>query len=669
MKKVFRYIPRITIVPGVYEEERIEVLAKYCLEYRYDEVMFFLNAEDLNDGHIELDALDPYLDVIERAKCALAERGIMTSLNPWNTLLGGERGRTLKPGQNFETMVDIDGKKGAVTPCPLSESWREYFLRYYLTLIERIRPNIIWIEDDFRMHNHAPLHWGGCFCEKHMRLYSAYAGRTITREELVKGMADGGSGNIFREAYYFVTRKVMRELAEYIGKGIHALYPQQKIGLMTSDPKMHSIEGRDWYGILYALGGAHTPIDRIHLPCYRQCCTQDYCWDYNDVSMQTRALIPEETCVLPEIESAMFSPYTKSRNFTRFQAESCLSLCPNGVTLDLDCFAGNGLVPEYGYGEKLARIKDYLSEFVDLHLPFSSMRGIVIPVREDAYLYAAAKEYLSDVRINENWWASHLASLGITYRYSKQKRFENEIVAVSGNYFAGLSDAEIADLFANNFLLLEGKSVEILFRRGLNRLVGAKSYRILDSERGEYSFEEAAMGKEYLGMKRARASAAVTCPPFLEIEYDLAPAEIYSYMCDHHENVVGPCEVRTNRAFVLPFLCTNKHFGLLTTMRSQILKEALKKAESKTAVVFHDMPYVSTYFYETEKFDVLLLVNFSDDDHENVRLDGMKRYRAAWLLDRKNARWRQVRVSAENGKSRFDFGIESLSTRIVKLEK
>lgn len=668
--KEFAYMPRITIVPELLEEERIRILTEYCQKYKYDEVMFFLNAENLNDGHMELKSLTPYLEVINSAKKALEKVHIKTSLNPWNTLLGCERGRKLKPGQNFDLMVDIDGKSGSVTPCPLSEEWRRYFLEFYSVLVREIRPNIIWLEDDFRMHNHAPLHWGGCFCEKHMELYAEYIGHSVSREEMVQGMADGRENNAYRLAYYDVTRKVMRELAEYIGKGLHEIVPEQKIGLMTSDPKMHSVEGRDWCGVLYGLSGGQEPIGRIHLPAYRQCCAQDYCWSYNDISMQTRALIPEETCVLPEIENAMFSPYTKSLNFTRFQAESCLSLCPQGVTLDLDCFAGNGLVFEYGYGEKLAVIKDYLNEFCKMNMPFSALRGITVPVREDAYLHAAKCKTISELCINENWWASHFASLGIAYQYRISTAFRNQVVALSGNYLAGLRNDEIEELFANNFLFLEGNCVKILFERGLNHLIGAESYCEMNAEEGDCSFEEAAEGKTYLGIHRARASATVTCPTFLNITYREKPTEVYTYMCDHREEVVAIGEVRNGNAFILPYLCATKHHGLLMTMRAQILKDALSQIGGfSTRIIYHSLPYVSVYFYELPQFDVLLLVNFSDDEYEDVELYGLGKYSAAELLNRKNATWQNADITYGENKVRLNHIIEPLSTVILKLKK
>ena len=58
-----------------------------------------------------------------------------------------------------------------------------------------------------------------------------------------------------------------------------------------------------------------------------------------------------------------------------------------------------------------------------------------------------------------------------------------------------MTDEEIIELFEKNFLLLDGESVEILFERGLNRLIKAQSYEKLSWHDGEFSFEQAAAGK------------------------------------------------------------------------------------------------------------------------------------------------------------------------------
>ena len=51
--------------------------------------------------------------------------------------------------------------------CNMDEAWQDYFVKLYARYAA-FRPNILWVEDDFRLHNHDPLLWGGCFCPAHM---------------------------------------------------------------------------------------------------------------------------------------------------------------------------------------------------------------------------------------------------------------------------------------------------------------------------------------------------------------------------------------------------------------------------------------------------------------------------------------------------------------------
>lgn len=666
----FSYMPRVTILPGKYEEERISVLTEYCRRYRYDEVMFFINGENLNDGHIDLNLLPKYVDCIKRAKQQLAKSNIKTSLNPWNTLLGSERGCLLHDGQNFKLMVDIDGKSAKAIPCPLCENWREHFAEYYSYLVREVNPNIIWIEDDFRLHNHSPLNWGGCFCASHMELYSNYIGRKVTQQEMVSGLTKRDDSNIFRKAYYFVNRKIMNELALFIGEALRKINPLQKVALMSSDPKMHSIEGRDWCGILSGLSGNNTPIDRIHLPSYRQDSGQNYCWSMNDISLNTRALLPENTCVLPEVENAMFSPYTKSRNFTRFQIESSMCLCPQGITLDLDCFSGNGIVFEYKYGEKNAEIKNYMNAFKNLNIDFKNMCGIVIPASEDAFLRSENAPSIKEININENWWASQLASMSVAFRYRKERSYCGEVVAISGSYLRSLTDDEILRLFADNTVLIEGNCVKILFERGLNNIINAESFSECNSENGDCSFEEAAEGKKYLKIFGARTSATVTCPKFLNIKYSLSGVQTYTTMYNYKQEQVGIAECRVKNCFVLPYLCYSKHHGLHTTMREQILKEFLSYAVSrKTKIIYNDNPYLSTYFFNAKDCDYLMLINFCDDDYETSTISGLEKYKSIERLSRISGKFKRVKFKKIGNKIILHDKIQATTTCLLRLKR
>lgn len=642
-------MPRVTIVPGKYENERIEELVRCCKKYRYDEVIFFINNESLFRGFLTKDEIVPNLELIKRAKKRLDEIGVKTSLNPWATVVHCERGRKMRPDLTFARMVDINGDVGELIVCPSDEKWRDYFCDFFAFIAAEVRPETIWIEDDMRLLNHAPLKWGGCFCEKHMKMYSEYIGRDVTRKELVDGMASGAENGIYRKAYFYVNRREMNELAGMLEKAVHARAPQTKIGLMTGDPSLHSIEGRDWFGITKGYSGSEDPVVRIHMPMYRQVESQRFCWFFNTVSLATRALLPSGSVVLPEVENAKFSLYTKSRNMTRFQTETTLALCADGVTLDIDCFCGGGVIDAYGYGDKLNSVKDFLGACKSLDIPFSSMSGITVPISEDGFLRASCVGSVEELRNDEFYWAGHFASVGIAFKYEKKQNFENKIVALSGNMLLSYTDDEIEKLFDKNCLILDGVSVKILFARGLQRLINAVSYEQYDAETDErFSIEEAAEGRVYMGINGARASTCVTCPPCLKIEYGKEPT-VYTNILDSRENFVCCNIVRFDNCLIFPYLGTGRFHGALTDLRTEALKSALteiKKYDSD--VVFCNEPYLAAYYYKTEKSDYVMLINFSDDDYDDVTVYGLPPYRFAKTLSRETGEKKDARFT-ENG--------------------
>lgn len=679
MKKEFTYIPRVSLSVGHYEEERIQELVRCCEKYGYKELMFFINAENLFRGFLSLEELKPHVALIKRAKIELDKIGVKTSINPWTTLGHAARGNLGIAKNRFAKMVGDKGFCDELVPCPLDEEWQEYLCEYFAYIAEEIQPHILWLEDDFRLSNHGLTSVGndsnvGCFCEKHLALYEKELGRTITREEMAKGIASGDKNGEYRRVFAKVANDVMVNVAQKLSARIHKTQPKVKLGLMSGNAKHHSLEGRNWHTLLCVLAGENEPINRIHLPMYRQISAQDYGWSFHDTSMQVRAMCPEETRVLPEVESAMFSPYTKSRNLTRFQVESALALCPKGITFDQDCFAGSGIVAAYGYGEELLTVKKYLDSAAREEIPFKALDGVVVPLSEDATLRSRPKANISGLTHNENYWASHLASVGVAWKYEKNSAYENKIVAASGEYFTGLTDEEIKGLFEKNFLLLDARSVEILFQRGLQTLIGAKSIRRLGWRKGECSFEEAATEKTYLGIRGARTSAIVTCPDFLAVVYEKQPT-VYTEMMDYEEKFVSHALVKTDNAFIFPYFIDTvagyspvpeKHHGLLTTMRVEVLKEALSSLSGyATPVIFHNLPYVATYYYRCGKYDYILLSNFSDDGYPCVQLKGLPAYKSVAKLSRNCGRWKKTTL--ENGV--FTDGIAATTTVLLRLER
>jgi len=130
-KNNYSYILRFAVQPGNNEEERFSQLIEFCRTALIDEVMFFVNCEELNQGHLTIEETRPWMKVIEKGKELLTPIGVKTSINPWTTILHCDRGRKLKEGQNFRLMTDPYGNRASASVCPLCPNWRKYLAEMY----------------------------------------------------------------------------------------------------------------------------------------------------------------------------------------------------------------------------------------------------------------------------------------------------------------------------------------------------------------------------------------------------------------------------------------------------------------------------------------------------------------------------------------------------------
>ena len=155
-KKKYCYSLRIMIEADRYSDERINNIIKYSKKYGFDDVMFFTNNGLASISHITIDEVRPQVEIIKKAKPLLNAKGITVSLNPGCTLGQGNRSegmRGLHP--DFTLMQDVDGFSDGSTACPICKSFQKYLGDLYAYYALEIEPEIIWIEDDFRLHNRA----------------------------------------------------------------------------------------------------------------------------------------------------------------------------------------------------------------------------------------------------------------------------------------------------------------------------------------------------------------------------------------------------------------------------------------------------------------------------------------------------------------------------------
>lgn len=64
----FTYALRCVVQPGFQEEERLAKIIRFALRGKMDEIMFFVNCEDLNDGHLTPEETGKWVDTLRRCK-------------------------------------------------------------------------------------------------------------------------------------------------------------------------------------------------------------------------------------------------------------------------------------------------------------------------------------------------------------------------------------------------------------------------------------------------------------------------------------------------------------------------------------------------------------------------------------------------------------------------
>lgn len=619
MRKKFLHCLRIQFPPKHYEDERIAEVVDYCVKYGFKNVMLFINAEEYNVGHMTIEEAKPWLETMKKAKEALVEKGITVSLNPWTELGHLDRCRPLKEGQNFTTQVDYDGDKCEMVACPLCENWKKYFLEFYQYIIKELDPDTVWVEDDFRLHNHGDLNFGGCFCDLHMQKYNARLGTKYTREEFTDRLFRKNPEKRVKKAWLDVNRECMASLAEDIGQAVAELGLGTKVGLMSSMHEKHALEGRDWHRLHKGFAAGGPIIDRLHLPCYDEISAKKYYVEFNRLPFHCRALLPKNTIVYPELENGSFSTFTKDARFLQFQLESAIPLCIEGMTYDIYDFVGNGIVDNFRYGEAVKDITPYLNGVMKLGLKYETLEGIILPIDEKTVYKRDSKiNKFDDLYPDESIFNAYLTSIGLSCKASTKKRFRNKIVALGGGNAYNFTKEQLIDLFENNFVLVDGGAARILIDKGLGALIGAVSYETYVGEHNVHSYEQVKDGILINDKKGYRVTAFGKAGDYVKISYkDESGAQSFVY--DYLDNKIGVGDMDGGNYFVIPYVINGMYFEQYHDLRTTLLKTFLRKSGVELVLTNHAGVYV--YLYKQHNKKVLIVVNSTEEDFEKTELE------------------------------------------------
>ncbi len=372
----FRYVLRYYIDPGFEEEKRIAELVELCRKGKIGEVMFFYNPEELFQGYPDDGEVEKWFSLSKKLKKALKNADILMSVNPWTTTVHVSRGRKFSAGQrSFQPMVGENGVISPITACPFDPHWQEYLCSFFARIAGELSPTAIWIEDDWRLHNHEPsMNYGGCFCPLHLGRFEEETGIHADREQLLENILSPGKPHPWRKAWLKVCRDSLLEPARKLYQAVHEANPSVRLGLMSSTPDVHSIEGRDWNLLKEAISPDAPLLIRPHLPPY----TEAYALDISpSVCRQTVSEYDGPVEIYPELEnSPRCGKYSKSGTFNIFECIHSALCGSSGITINHYDMMGNGLALDYDFPEFLSDAKPFLDAIASLKLSDRDSEGL-----------------------------------------------------------------------------------------------------------------------------------------------------------------------------------------------------------------------------------------------------------------------------------------------------
>ncbi|GAA3425313.1 hypothetical protein GCM10018953_24960 [Streptosporangium nondiastaticum] len=492
-----RYHLRYQVLPG----RDPGPLADFCAAHGVEEVVLMTGAEELHAGHPAGDGEDLWFETVRAARDALSARGVQVSLNPWVTVGHADRGRVQDLG--FAPLVSPAGETStaaASLACPI---WRDWLAAHY-GRFAGLGFRVMWLEDDFRFHNHAPLTWGGGFEPGMLARFHRLAGEEPTREELVAAITAPGEPHPWRALLQRTWREAQLEVVTLVRRAVAG---RARLGLMSSGLGVASAEGRSW-GALFDLVEAHRP----HFAPYGDAPGRRLAYSIAMLELQ-RPLRPAGVEVAPEVENWTHTEWSKSDTQTWSEMVAAHLSGADALLLDVFPFVTGdpGRYPRVG--RMLTRSRPALDATVTGAL---ETFGVGVPWWEDTAAHVHGDGTLGGLAADPLRAAEFLLPYGIPVRAGVAP-----VTALFGATAWAVPDP--AELLRGG-VLLDGAAAAILTERGYGELLGVSVTEVVARETTSprpYAVERVRDGGALLSVNVQAAVARLTAADDAEVWTDV----------------------------------------------------------------------------------------------------------------------------------------------------
>jgi hypothetical protein len=479
-----------------------EGLIAYCKKNRISHVILFNgNHWDMGWNLPTLEEAEARVGILRPLFSRLRAAGLHTSVNMWTTLGHADIDRDERTRFAWQFMVGEDGAQSRAVPCPIDPQWKAHIGRLY-GLFAQLEPEIIYLDDDFRYHNHSPVSWG-CFCPLHLEEMARRTGRQLTRQELVHQILSAWpQPTEERKAWIDLCGDSILDAAVIISDAVKVASPHTHMGLMCSDPNTHAAEGRRWLDMVQAFSASgNKPALRPHFASYQE-------GVYTETPSQLASmrklqpLLGSRMRLTPELENFPFTGFAKSARLTRLQVALSLFVAPPDITLDILSFVDTRFDYDTAVDEVLRDSYDYFSGICAWSSECQTERGLQILWDQRFPLHRKVESDRMIALPAPRVWEGAMDLLGFATTF-----YPDDVKLPSRAYLEERSDNELRALLQGK-LLLDGDAAEFLVEKGFASAIGLKSLQPLS---GAYNYErmvDSRFAGRYVDQDETLATAA-----------------------------------------------------------------------------------------------------------------------------------------------------------------
>ncbi|MDD3926654.1 MAG: hypothetical protein PHT33_08350 [bacterium] len=465
--------------------QRLQELLRFCREAGVDEVQFYVNTLPgtyYMPAHSAQEQMHWAGWMKEEVAPAVRAAGVSFQLN-YQMLLGTNSSKyDMRRDYDWEFLVDQHGRETLGCACPIGPVFRET-MGEMLRLWAGTEPDILWIDDDFRLHNHGLGDRGPdfyCYCPLHLKRFGEYAGRHYTREDLLEETLKPGEPTQLRREWLSFLGKTMTETAAWIEEQVHGISPDTRLALMTSRIDNHAAEGREWKPLLEAMCGEHKPIVRPAGGLYAGTAVpvkkhaETFRLYEQAVSLLRETFGRDGVDFGPELENSRFTTWNKSTVNTRYVMVLGQLLGCNHITLSLNDLEGSPIDEEPTVVPLLSRSRPMLQALAGMEL---------VNWRPEGVGFLCDPASACKVRLKRNGIMGSLAPVreleevllqsGVPACYlSPAEAAKRQGIVVLDGFTAWLpSEREMEDILSGA-VFMNGPAAAVLNERGFGKHIG-----------------------------------------------------------------------------------------------------------------------------------------------------------------------------------------------------